>query len=117
MSNRSLSGAGHSVRRRTRHRSWALRLGTAVFVVGAICALLITLSGARALLDQLNDAPDGSSHLITLIIGSGLVVLGPVLLAALAVLMPHHWLPEVFERISDAFTGERAKHNHPQASR
>ena len=115
MSNRSLSGAGRNVRRR--NRPWAVRLGTSVFVGGAIIALLITLSGARELLDQLDDAPDGSSHLITLVIGSGLVVLGPVLLMALAVLMPQHWLPDIFERIGDYLTGERTKTNHPQTSR
>ena len=117
MSNRSLSGAGRMVCRRSRYRPWALRLGTAVFVVGAIGALLLTLTGARALLDQLNEAPDGSSHLITFVLGSGLIVLGPVLLAALAVLMPRHWLPDVFERIGDYLTGERVKNNHPQTSR
>ncbi len=113
MSNRSLSGTRRTLHRRT----WAFRLGTAAFVGGAIIALLITLSGASALLDQLDEAPDGSSHIITLVIGSGLVVLGPVLLAALAVLMPHHWLPDIFERIGSYLTGERAKNNHPQTSR
>ncbi len=113
MSNRTLSGAGRKVRR----RAWTLRLGTAAFVGGAVVALLITLTGARELLDQLNEAPDGSSHLITMVIGFGLVLLGPVLLAALAVLMPRHWLPGVFERIGDYLTGDRAKENHPQASR
>ena len=117
MSNRSLSGAGRTLRRRAHHRPWAFRLGTLAFVSGAILALLITLSGARALLDQLDQAPDGSSHPITMVIGSGLVVLGPVLLAALAVLMPHHWLPDVFERIGDYLSGEQVKTNHPQASR
>jgi len=113
MSNRTPFGAGRKVRRRT----WALWLGTAAFVCGAIVALLITLSGAQAVLDQLDDAPDGSSHLITMILGFGLVLLGPVLLAALAILMPRHWLPGVFVQIGDYVAGDRTKNNHPQTSR
>ena len=113
MSHRSLSGAGRMVRRRT----WAFRLGTAAFVLGAIVALLVTLGGARELLDQLDEAPDGSSGLITMVIGFGLVLLGPVLLAALAVFMPQQCLPGFFERIGDHLSGDRPKNNRPQAFR
>ena len=117
MSNQSLSGAGRSVHRRGDHSGRTFRFGTAAFVIAAIVALLITLSGARELWEQLDEAPDGSSHLITMVLGFGLVLLGPVLLAALAVLMPRHWLPGVFERMGDWLTGDRVKNNPTQTSR
>ncbi len=100
-----------------RSRSWAIRAGTVIFVVGAIIALLMTLSGARELLDQVNAAPDSKSGFITMVIGFGLVLLGPVLLVALGMLIPHQWLPTAFERIDAFLAGDGSKENHPQASR
>jgi hypothetical protein len=99
MNKRPLSGAGRTLRRRI----WAFRLGTAAFVIGAIIALLVTLTGARELLTQLDAAPsDGRSELITMVLGFGLVLLGPVLMVALAVFTPSQWLPRVWERVGDS---------------
>ena len=72
---------------------------------------------ARELFDQLNAASHEKSGMITMIIGFGSVILGPVLLAALAVLTPQQWIPITFERIVHFLTGTRDEHEHPRGPR
>jgi hypothetical protein len=91
----------------SRRRTLAVRLGMALFIIGTAAALAVTFGGARELVNQVMSAPDGKSGLITIILGFGFVLLGPVLLLALAMLTPRQWIPATFTWIAHFFQDSR----------
>ncbi len=73
--------------RRRAPLSWAVLL-----FAGCCGALLLTFGGIQWLTEQVAAAGDFKSELITGVLGLGLVLVGPVLLWALAALLPQWWL-------------------------
>lgn len=74
-----------------------------VFFVGIGVTFMLTLGGVHALV-QLVSAADGiKSSVIASVLGLGLVVLGPVLLWALAVILPRWWFRDVKNRVRKLF--------------
>lgn len=72
----------------------------AVLLFAGCCgALLLTFGGIQWLSEQVAAAGDFKSELITGVLGLGLVLVGPVLLWALAALLPQWWLRGLAARI------------------
>lgn len=65
---------------------------TVLLIAGCCGALLLTFGGIQWLTEQIAAARGFKSELITGVLGLGLVVVGPVLLWALAALLPQWWL-------------------------
>jgi hypothetical protein len=71
-----------------------------IFVFGLGATLLLTLGGAHALVQLVAMAGTFKSTIITGVLGMGLVVLGPVLLLALAVILPRWWFRDMKTRVA-----------------
>lgn len=82
------------VGRRKPPLSWALLL-----IVCIAVSALLTLGGAHWLVEQVSVAGDFKSELITAVLGLGLVLVGPVLVLALAVILPSWWFRAMRLRI------------------
>jgi len=66
---------------------WGLAL-----LAGILLSLAVTFGGLQWVTTQIDAASDIKSSLITGILGLGLVLIGPVLLFAMAVFTPQWWL-------------------------
>ena len=71
-----------------------------LFMAGIAIAALLTVGGVHWLAQQIDLASNFKSSVVTLILGLGLVLVGPVLLWALATLLPRWW----FKSMKDLFT-------------
>lgn len=71
-----------------------------IFVFGLGGTLLLTLGGAHALVQLVAMAGTFKSTVITGVLGMGLVILGPVLLLALAVILPSWWFRDMKTRVA-----------------
>jgi len=69
---------------------WAFAL-----VAGIAASLILTFGGLQWVMVQVDAASDTKSGLITGVLGLGLVLIGPVLLFALAASVPQWWLASV----------------------
>lgn len=74
--------------------AWALLLVACIGV-----SAVLTLGGVHWLVEQVTAAGDFKSELITAVLGLGLVLVGPVLLLALAVILPTWWFKDMRVRI------------------
>jgi len=83
----------HLPERREVAIAWSL-----IFFVGIASALLLTLGGVQWLVEQLGDNADFKTHLITIILGLGFILVGPVLLFALAIVAPQWWFRAIKAR-------------------
>jgi len=70
-----------------------------VFMAGAVGSLLLTVGGVHWLIQQVDLADSLKSSIITLVLGLGLVFVGPVLLWALTTVLPRWW----FRRVKEFF--------------
>ncbi|MBY0509522.1 MAG: hypothetical protein K2P94_05160 [Rhodospirillaceae bacterium] len=76
---------------------------TLVFIAGAAVMTMLTLGGVHALVQLVTSAANFKASIVAGVLGLGLVVLGPVLLLALAVLLPRWWLRDMKHRIASVF--------------
>jgi hypothetical protein len=91
---------------KTRTLSAEAALAAAVFILAGIGgAFLMTLGGVQWLMDQLALAGDFKSELITTVLGLGMVILGPILLLAVAVILPPWWFRSLWRRLRGLVLG------------
>jgi hypothetical protein len=84
-----------------------------VLFAGACGALLITFGGVQWLTAQIAAAGDFKSGLIAGVLGLGLVLLGPVLLWALAALLPRWWFRAAGARLKQLIFHEPSGRPQP----
>lgn len=77
---------------------------TLVFIAVAAVMTMLTLGGVHALVELVTSAANFKASIVAGVLGLGLVVLGPVLLLALAVLLPRWWLRDMKHRIASVFS-------------
>jgi len=75
--------------------------GVLVFIVGLAITLALTIGGAHELVQHVTAAGSLKSGIITLVVGLGLVLIGPVLLLALIMMLPRWWFRDVWSRRSN----------------
>jgi len=66
-------------------------LWAALLLLGTGIAALLTVGGVRWLSDQLALADTFKAEVVTVVLGTGLVILGPTLLLALVFMLPRWW--------------------------
>jgi hypothetical protein len=66
-------------------------LWAALLLLGTGIAALLTAGGVRWLSDQLALADTFKAELVTVVLGTGLVILGPTLLLGLVFMLPRGW--------------------------
>ena len=84
----------------------------AIFLSVITLSVLLTVFGLAELLVQFSAAETAKARLIVIVLQSGLVVLGPVVLWAYLRLIPRGLLASIFRRLRGAIPGpfKRAAH-------
>jgi hypothetical protein len=99
--------------RGVRHRqtiiAWAL-----LFASGAAVALLLTFGGLHWLLEQVTAAQNAKSSTVAAILALGPVLIGPVLLLALAAVLPRWWFHAVKIMFRRLFARPHLSRGRPQ---
>ena len=88
----------HTTERSETIIAWAL-----LFTAGAVIALLLTFGGLHWLYEQVVATQNIKSSIVTAILGLGLVFIGPVLLLALAAVLPRWWFRAIKTAVRKMF--------------
>jgi hypothetical protein len=81
-------------------------VGVFFILAGISGALLMTFGGLQWLLAQIALAGDLKSGFVTTVLGLGLVLLGPILLLAVAVILPQWWFRSLWLRLRGLACGD-----------